>query len=303
MKQVKKFFLFFFLSYGLCQGQSLNLFLKPSDSLNSSRRTTVVVTETALASSALIGLNQLWYAQYPRSKFHTVDDSAEWLQMDKFGHFYSTYHMGAMGYNALAWSGAHEASRLLYGATLGVGFMTVVEVLDGHSSEWGFSWSDMAANVSGASLFVSQQLLWKEQRIVPKFSFHQTSYAAIRPNVLGTSLSQQILKDYNGQTYWFSGNIRSFFKTSKVPTWLNLALGYGAEGMISGKESFNDSASYPVFQRYRQFYLSLDVDFTKIRTKSQVLKTVFALFNSLKVPFPTLELNDKGALKGHLFYY
>jgi hypothetical protein len=59
---------------------------------------------------------------------------------------------------------------------------------------------DIIANASGTALFV----LWKEQRITPKFSFHTTQYAQYRPNVLGSSLAEQMLKDYNGQTYWLS---------------------------------------------------------------------------------------------------
>jgi hypothetical protein len=67
----------------------------------------------------------------------------------------------------------------------------------------------------GTALFVSQELLWKEQRITPKFSFHTTQYAQYRPNVLGSSLAEQMLKDYNGQTYWLSVNLHSFYKGSK----------------------------------------------------------------------------------------
>jgi hypothetical protein len=36
-----------------------------------------------------------------------------------------------------------------------------------------------------------QELLWKEQRITPKFSFHSTKYAALRPDVLGSSLPEK----------------------------------------------------------------------------------------------------------------
>ncbi|OJU23360.1 MAG: hypothetical protein BGN92_03335 [Sphingobacteriales bacterium 41-5] len=53
------------------------------------------------------------------------------------------------------------------------GFLTVIEILDGFSNKWGFSWGDMAANVFGAGMFQGQQLLWNEQRIKFKFSFHK----------------------------------------------------------------------------------------------------------------------------------
>jgi hypothetical protein len=303
LKSKNLFFLIFFLKFSFGFTQSINTFLKPSDSLSKSRIKGVVISETALASLALVGLNQLWYSDYPRSNFHTIDDSSEWLQMDKVGHLFSTYHLGSFGANSLKWAGADRKSQLLYGSTIGFAFLSVVEVFDGTSSEWGFSWSDMAANATGTSLFVSQELLWNEQRIVPKFSFHTTQYASVRPNVLGNSFSQQILKDYNGQTYWLSANVHSFLKQSKIPKWMNVAVGYGADGMITGRSEINDSFLYPETQRTRQFYLSLDVDLTKIHTRSHFLKTFFSIFNSIKIPAPTFEINGLGKVKFHYLYF
>ena len=278
-------------------------YFKPSDTLNKKRLNTLIISETAVGAAALIGLNQLWYADYPQSNFHFINDNAEWLQMDKIGHLYSSYHLGSFGANALKWSGCNRNSQLVYGATLGLAFLTTVEIFDGYSSEWGASMGDVAANISGTALFVSQELIWKEQRIVPKFSFHTTNYASARPNVLGSSLQEQILKDYNGQTYWLSANLHSFFKSSKIPNWLNLAVGYGAEGMISGNEGSTDPILLPESERYRQFYLSFDVDLTKIKTKSYFLKTLFSVFNTIKIPAPTLEIKGNGGSEFHFFYF
>ena len=288
--------------FGLAQ-TNLQSFLKPSDTLQPKRLTGVVIAETTMASGALIGLNQLWYADYAHSNLHSVNDNDEWLQMDKAGHLFSSYHMGAFGANALQWSGCSKKSQLIYGSTVGLAFMTAVEVFDGYSAEWGFSWGDMAANTTGTALYVSQELIWNEQRIVPKFSFHTTQYASLRPNVLGSSLSEQILKDYNGQTYWLSANINSFIKSSKVPKWMNLAVGYGADGMITGRTENNPLFSSLEAKRSRQFYLSFDADLTKIRTKSHFLKTFFAVFNSIKIPAPTLEISGSQGIKFHYLYF
>ena len=278
----------------------INQFLKPSDSLNKSRRNTVIISEVSLATTALVGLDQLWYADYPRSKFKTRDDSREWLQMDKLGHVFSSYQLGRLGANTLNWAGVSKKNQIIYGSTLGLGFLTAVEVMDGFSEEWGFSWTDMAANTLGSGLFVGQELLWKEQRIHLKYSFHQTEFAKQRPDKLGNGLSEEFLKDYNGQTYWLSANINSFLKTDNIPNWLNLAVGYGADGMLTGEP--ND----PLFinqNRTRQYYLSLDIDLSRIKTKSHFLKTIFDVLNVIKVPFPALELNSKGRLKVHYIYY
>jgi hypothetical protein len=53
--------------------------------------------EAIAVTGALVGLNQLWYADYPKSDFHFINDNAEWLQMDKAGHIYSSYHLGRLG--------------------------------------------------------------------------------------------------------------------------------------------------------------------------------------------------------------
>ena len=280
----------------------INQFLKPSDTLNTSRRNAVIIAEASLASMSLIALDQLWYKDYPRSKFHTVNDNSEWLQVDKFGHAFSAYQLGKFGAHALNWSGVNERDQLIYGATLGFVFLGAVEVFDGFSEEWGFSWGDIAANGVGTGLYIGQELLWHEQRIVMKYSFHQTQYASRSSDVLGDGISQEFLKDYNGQTYWLSVNLHSFFKDSKIPKWFNVAFGYGAEGMISENSAeANDANLY--IEPYRQFYLSLDIDLSRIKTNSHVLRTLFDVFNMIKVPFPALEFNDKNGIIVHGIYF
>ncbi len=295
--------LFLFFS-GKAQGQlsSFESFLKPSDTLNKSRRTGVYIGESIALGTTLIGLNQIWYKDYPQTNFHFINDNKQWLQMDKLGHFYSTYHLGRVGAEMLHWSGASQKEQLIYGSTLGLGFLTVVEVFDGFSQEWGASSGDIIANVSGTALYVLQELLWNEQRILPKFSFHQTKFASQRPETLGSSFSEELLKDYNGQTYWLSFNLHSFTKDGFVPRWLNLAIGYGGEGMLYGKDA--EAIENGIIQNpNRQFYLSLDVDLTKITTKSHFLKTLFSVFNTIKIPAPTLQYDEYNGLKAHFIYF
>ncbi|MDU8887327.1 DUF2279 domain-containing protein [Yeosuana sp. MJ-SS3] len=295
------FFLFIFFCLSTFSQSKINNFLKPSDTLNKPRRNAVVITEATLAGITLIGLNELWYNDYPRSKFHVLNDNEEWLQIDKFGHVFTSYQLGRFGANILNWSGVDKKEQLIYGGTLGFVFLTTIEVLDGFSEEWGFSWGDIAANAVGTGLYISQELLWEEQRIALKYSFHQTKYASMNPEKLGDSFSEQVLKDYNGQTYWLSANIHSFFKEAKLPKWLNVAVGYGAEGMLYGIEN-SDNELIEDSDRVRQYYLSLDIDLTKIKTNSHLLRSILDVLNVFKVPFPTIEFN-KNRVAFHLFYY
>lgn len=278
-----------------------NSFLKPSDTLNTSRRNLVVASQTSLSIFSLIALDRLWYSDFDSGKFKSINDNSHWLQMDKAGHMFSAYQLSRLGSNSLNWAGASKQNQIIYGTGMALGFLTAIEIMDGFSEEWGFSWGDMTANLLGVGLYAGQELLWNEQRILLKFSFHQTKYAALRPDILGNSLTQEIFKDYNGQTYWLSLNLRSFFKNTKLPHWLNFAVGYSGEGMLTATK--NDLSSSELnAERYRQFFLSLDLDLTKIKTNSHLLKTLFDVFNIIKVPFPALEINSKGIVKLHYIY-
>ena len=297
---VKHIILFVLLPLISFSQSKLDTFLTPSDTLNRPRLNTIVLSEASIGTITLLGLNQLWYADFERSKFHTINDNSAWLQMDKLGHVFTSYQLGKYGSHLLNWSGVGERDQLLYGATLGFTFLTAVEVLDGYSKEWGFSWGDILANGSGTSLYIGQELLWKEQRIALKYSFHQTKYAKQRPDKLGETYLEQTLKDYNGQTYWLSANLHSFFKESKIPKWLNVAVGYGAEGMLTGTKDV-DNQVLTSNERYRQYYLSFDLNLSKISTNSKLLRSILDVFNVIKIPFPTLEFNKKGTVF-HLFY-
>lgn len=296
----KRIFLLFLLFSCLSFSQSrINQFLEVSDTLNVKRKNAVVLTESALATASLVGLNSLWYNDYPRSKFHTINDLNEWEKMDKIGHVFTSYQLGRVGADLLNWSGVSKKDQLIYGATLGFAFLSAVEIFDGFSKEWGFSWYDVGANALGTGLYVGQELLWEEQRLQLKFSFQETKYASQRPGKLGGSFLEQVLKDYNGQTYWLSANLHSFFKDSNLPKWLNLAVGYGANGMLTGEnEHVNNMFTKP--ERYQQFYLSFDVNLSKINTESNVLRTIFSVLNVIKIPLPTIEINSKKGVVFHL---
>ncbi|CAN5371193.1 DUF2279 domain-containing protein [soil metagenome] len=258
----------------------------------------VTGTEAILYVSSIVGLNELWYKDYPRSNFHSFNDNQEWLQMDKVGHLTSAYYVGRVGIRLLKWSGVERKKAIWYGGMLGFAYQNTIEVLDGYSSEWGFSWGDFTANTGGTLLCIGQELAWHEQRIVLKYSFQQIDYAKFRPNVLGKNLQENMLKDYNGQTYWLSVNPASFMVSStKFPKWLNIAFGYGANGMTGGdfNPPYIDEKGFQIYhERYRQYYLSFDVDLTRIKTKSKFLNTVFYSIGFLKIPAPAIEFSEKG---------
>lgn len=272
----------------------------PADSLprpNTARLATVIGTEALIHTGLMIGLNELWYKDFPRSPLHSFNDNREWLQMDKVGHAMTAYSVGLLGMESMRWAGLNERSSRWWGGATGWFFLSSVEVLDGYSEEWGFSWGDVASNTIGAGLLIGQDALWHEQRMTLKFSFRQSPYAKIRPNVLGEGWNEEVLKDYNGQTYWLSVNVHSFLKeSSSFPPWLSLGLGYGIDRNLVGEGVYvrvqnGLSAS---FQGQRQFYIGPEIDLWRIKTKSKVLRTVFRSIGFIKLPLPALILQDGG---------
>ena len=110
---------------------------------------------------------------------------------------------------------------MLYGVTLGSVFLSSIEVLDGFSDQYGTSWGDVIANSAGTTLFIAQELVWDEQRILMKYSYHQSKYIDMAKGNLGDNIIDNAISDYNGQTYWASGNIASFLGgDTKFPKWL-----------------------------------------------------------------------------------
>ncbi len=270
---------------------------------NKKRLALVAGTEAILYTGSLIALNELWYKDFPRSSFHSFNDNSEWLQMDKAGHITTSYYVGRIGIGLLKWSGVERKKAIWYGGMLGSVYQSTIEILDGYSSQWGFSFGDLAANTAGSAFCIGQELAWDEQRIVLKYSFRQSSYSKYRPEELGKNLKENLIKDYNGQIYWLSVNLASFMKKeTKFPKWLNVAVGYGGEGMTGGKFNppyIDENGNQIYFDRYRQLYLSLDVDLTRIKTKSKFFKTVFNTIGFIKIPVPSVEFNNNG-VKAHL---
>ncbi|MEE4260706.1 MAG: DUF2279 domain-containing protein, partial [Bacteroidales bacterium] len=199
-----------------------------NDTINKKRLNTVIYGSAAAYTVSMVGLYYIWYKDNLELPFHFIDDSKYWLQIDKVGHATTAYTLSNYAYWLLSWSNVPENKSIGYGAMMGFGAMTVIEILDGFSADYGASWTDLAANTLGTGLFAGQQFLWHEQRFRLKFSFHPTEYAQYMPDKLGHGPFQCWLKDYNGQTYWLSANIQSFIKKeTKFPSWINVAVGYG----------------------------------------------------------------------------
>ena len=291
------------------------------DSFRAKRFWAAASAGTVIYGATVVGLNEAWYKDHERTSFHFFDDWGEWEHMDKVGHTFTAYFEAELCYRAALWTGMRRKSAVWAAAGTSLLLQSTVEVLDGFSSKWGFSWYDMAFNIAGTASFAAQEFAWHEQRFRFKISatkrnystkpvssldgFRQSSLASRADQLFGRTFAERYLKDYNAQTIWISFNPQALWKLPRWPTWLNMAVGYGSENLYGGYENswiegeslfVLDEDQYP---RYSQWYLSPDLDLTRIKTNSKFLKTAFRILNVFKMPAPALEYSKQRGLRLH----
>lgn len=283
-----------------------------SPKFNKQRCWLVAGAHIGLWAGSFVALNSAWYADYPRQSFHFFNDNAEWNQMDKAGHFWTAYQMSRFSYKAWSWTGLDENKSRWLGAISGIAYQSIVEIQDGFSAEWGFSWGDMTANIAGAAAFLLQEAGWQDQRLQIKLSYHSWRYpeglSNRRDQLFGSTIAERILKDYNSQTYWLSANLKSFLPNSNLPPWLNISLGYGSNGMLGGfsnswKDKDGNTIDRSDIARMRRFFIAPDIDLTKIHSNHKLIRTLLYIGNMIKIPAPALEWNTGNGFKLHAAYF
>ncbi len=252
-------------------------------------------------SAAVVGtLGATWYTG-KKEPFRWFDDSREWAQIDKAGHIWGAFQESRASVDALRWAGLSKKKALWWGAPMGIVLQSTIEYFDGRSPGYGASASDLGANVIGTALFTTQVALWDEPRIWPKMGTHFTSFARLRPNTLGRSSLERLLKDYNGQTHWLTADVGAFLgPDTRWPRWLHAAVGYGAENLVYGEPAQNEAAGY---RAYRQFYIGPDFHLLNIKTRSKVLHRLFYVLSIIRLPAPALEVRSTGGVRFHPLYF
>ena len=163
----------------------------------------------------------------------------------------------------------------------------------------------MVANTAGSALVVGNELLFDEQLIKYKFTYSSSMYRKVSNGHLGNTALEGFLYDYNAHSYWLSVPINKIISNDKIPDWLCISAGYSANGMFGEFENdkYYRGKPLPNMIRYRQFLLSLDIDWSKIETNSKFLKKLLNTISVLKLPFPTFEIASTGKIRGYWIYY
>ena len=259
----------------------------------------IKITNGLIYGASYIGLYHLWYKNYDLSSFHFFNDSKEWLQIDKAGHIFSAYYLANFQTETLEYTGLNHKKAVITASAISFLYLSSIEIFDGFSSEWGASISDLSANLIGSGLFLIQDLYFENITMIIKYSYNFNSTLNVRTDILGNSFTERLLKDYNSQTYWLSANFGDLFVNSSLLKYINPAVGYGASGMTAGMEN---PPQYGNYDRNRQYYLSLDIDFKGINTNIKWLDFIIHHLNFLKFPMPTVEYSN-GNWKFHPVYF
>jgi hypothetical protein len=319
-----KILMFLFCAF-LSQKSQCQKWLVPADTTSPRRQLTGTVVIGSAYTAFSAGLYYSWYAQYERSAFHFFNDLGEWRNMDKLGHMHSAYAQTSLIYTGSRWAGMSRKKALWTGMITSLVFQSTIEVFDGYSAKWGFSVPDMVANVCGVGWFAWQEHLWGDQRFALRFlpgapSYSQsilqanspasaTTTPQIRANALyGHHWAEQWLKDYNGQTYWLSIQIKPWLPPdSSWPDWLCLGLGFGAGNLYGGfsNQWTNDGAVFDLsmqYPRYSRFFLGPDISVRKLGLKHPLFKTLASMAQVFRIPVPCVEWNTRGEWVLHFLH-
>jgi hypothetical protein len=170
--------------------------------------------------------NNLWW-KGDKSEFHFVwkQDWVYALGEDKYGHFFFPYLVSNIYSQALEWAGFDEEKSLWYSSSFALAYETFVEVRDGFSKQWGFSWGDFSADALGSAYPILQHKIPFLKNFNFKISFNPSDRFKHGSN-------RVIFDDYESTYDWLSINVHNLLPKNIrrfYPAFINLTVGHSVE--------------------------------------------------------------------------
>ncbi len=224
-----------------------------------------------------------------RKFFKFAEDGYYARNIDKLSHIFTANVFTVGTAYAYEWTGISPEKSLLYGAITAMSYETYIEINDGFAPNWGFDWIDMASNFIGALYPFAQ----KEAPLLENFTFKWS----FKPKWLKGKIqnTDDLLDDYTNMTFWLGVSPKGLLpkKIAKYyPGFLGFAFG------LSVKNASHVSGST---HAYREWYLSLDYDITKLPGNTEFLKKLKKILNFYHFPAPAVKISPTGVWYGLYF--
>ena len=188
-----------------------------------------IVTFGTLGIYAAYGFSTWW--NDANSDFNQQDE--DWFNensysggADKLGHMFSTYISTRLLTRGYQWAGLNHQHALRRARNLAFFTLTAVEIMDGFTKEYGFSWEDFIMNTLGIGM---AQILESDPDMDALWDFrvlYRYSDDADRKNSIDP------FSDYSGQIYLFVLRPAVLANAAANSNWhlLEIAAGYGTKG-------------------------------------------------------------------------
>lgn len=253
-------------------------------------------TRAAVATAAVAGNAALllyfksawWSGERAKHFFFHADWDQQFRDQDKFGHMWGGYHLTRGGAELLELACVRPRKAVMLSAAYSLAFQTQIEIWDGLYAKYGFSYADMLANASGASLAVLNEEVPRSRAIKPTIWYKPTKAWRNR-NEPGHGNNPRATLDYSGQSYWFSADVDSLLPAGARPYWpgfLRLSVGHSITDWVNP----NTGA---VQRAQRKILLSVDFDAEKLPGNAPAWKWTKHQLSFLHIPGPTLQLTPK----------
>lgn len=219
--------------------------------------------------------NSMWW-KGEKSSFHSnwTNDWNASLGADKIGHFYFGYLLSNLYNLGFQWVGYKKNKSLLYSGIISFSYQTFLEIRDGFSKKYGFSWGDFGANFLG-SFF---PYLKNKYPLFSAVSFKISYDASER---FKKNSNEYIIDDYESTYHWITFDINKIFPVSNkigFPDFLDLSIGHSVKGLNFGEK------------RKHEFFIGLDWDWDSIPTNIPIISDLLKIINLYHLPAPTIKI-------------
>jgi hypothetical protein len=229
--------------------------------------------------SATIALNYFAFWRYANQvPWHWSNDPPYAMHIDKFAHF----DLSAAGSEGVAWAYKSAGVKPETAVWLGAGFTfldgVLVEMNDaqhGWSAEYGFSPGDATGDLIGSALPVLRYYY-------PFFNRLSTKISLWPSDALKQGAYKTIADDYESQFFWLSWDVHD---VTPLPSWMNIALGFSAESLLTADFLPSRKGTTP----YTDVYISPDINLGGIPIEGEFWRVFTSIMSYVRIPLPALQ--------------